>query len=200
VKLAEPTTVLTDYFLAAETILLAILLLRDTPSLPVRLWAFSFFFLAVAAIAGGTYHGFIHTFHSSMSQRIWKITLYAIGIATFLMLVSISLAYFHGLTQKTIVVAAASQFVLYSILMARSDDFRFVIYNYGAAMIFILVVSTFVSNQWFIGGVVISFAGAAVQRSGIQLYKNFNFNDIYHLIQMVGMYFFYRGGKLLQPN
>jgi len=81
-----------------------------------------------------------------------------------------------------------------------SNDFRYVIYNYVPAMIAILLMAIFHKNFWLVGAVMISFAGAAIQRSGVQLHKHFNFNDIYHLVQMVAMYFFYRGGKILQSG
>jgi hypothetical protein len=46
-------------------------------------------------------------------------------------------------------------------------------------------------------GILISFGAAAVQRSGFKLARHFNHNDIYHVIQLIGLYFFYRGALLL---
>jgi hypothetical protein len=53
------------------------------------------------------------------------------------------------------------------------------------------------SAGFILTAVLLSFAGAGIQSSNVQLHKNFNHNDIYHVIQMVAMYFFYRAGKLL---
>jgi hypothetical protein len=80
-KIAEPTTTITDYLLAGELVFFGILMFRTMPALPGRLWAFSFFVLAVAAAAGGTYHGFVASMSSFTAQVIWKTTLYPIGIA-----------------------------------------------------------------------------------------------------------------------
>ena len=196
-KLAEPTTTITDYLLAAEIVFLGILLLRMNPFIPVRLWAFSFFVLAIAAAAGGTHHGFIERMSPFTSHVIWKVTLYGIGIATLLMLSATVLAYLSTPWKTIFLVITVIQFVLYVYGMSRSNDFRFVIYNYLPAMIAILCMAAYHRNLWLVGAVLISFAGAAVQRSGVVLHQHLNFNDLYHLIQMAGIYFFYRGGRLL---
>ena len=196
-KLAEPTTTITDYVLAVEIVFLGILLLRMNSSLPVRLWAFSFFVLAVAAAAGGTYHGLIERMSPLTSQRIWKVTLYAVGIATFLMLSATVLAYLAPPWKMILLTITILQFVLYVYVIHGRNDFRYVIYNYVPAMFAILCIAVYHGNLWLVGAVLISFAGAAVQRSGVVLHKHLNFNDLYHFIQMVGMYFFYRGGRIL---
>jgi len=46
-------------------------------------------------------------------------------------------------------------------------------------------------------GIIISFIGAGVQASRLGLHQHFNHNDIYHVIQMIGMGFFYHGATLL---
>ncbi len=193
--MTEPTTTLTDYVLAAECIFLGALLFRSNP-----LWAISFFVLAVAAAAGGTYHGFIGSMSGPTAQVVWKITLYSIGLATLLMLSATLIAYMPDPWKNIFLVITVLQFVVYVLIVSGSNDFRYVIYNYVPATIAILLLAIIHKNFWLVGAVIISFAGAAIQRSGVQLHKHFNFNDIYHLVQMVAMYFFYRGGKLLQSN
>ena len=53
---------------------------------------------------------------------------------------------------------------------------------------------------WVAAGVAVSFAGAVVQQSGFSLHRHFNHNDIFHLIQMAGLYLLYRGGVLLRDR
>ena len=106
------------------------------------------------------------------------------------------LVYTRGIWKPIFLGVTIVQFLCYVYVMWGSNDFRYVIYNYGFAMIAILLMALLFRNFWLAGAVLISFAGAAIQRSGFTLHKNFNFNDIYHVIQMVGMYFFYRGAKL----
>ena len=50
------------------------------------------------------------------------------------------------------------------------------------------------------GGVLVSFMAAAVQVNGVALHDHFTHNDLYHVIQTGGMYFFYRGALLLKDR
>jgi hypothetical protein len=200
VKIAEPTTTITDYILAVETIFFGILLLRDSTTLPVKLWAFSFFILAVAAIAGGTFHGFIGSMEASTSQIVWKFTLYSVGLATLLMLSASAFAFLNQPWRMIILISGVVQFCIYLFLVSRSNDFKFVIYDYVPAMILIVAmawIAKAASAPWLLAAVALSFGGALIQRLEFQLHKHFNYNDIYHVIQMVGMYFFYKAGRLL---
>ena len=52
-------------------------------------------------------------------------------------------------------------------------------------------------HQWLKAGLVASAAGVLIQRIGIGFHEHFNHNDIYHLVQMAGIYFFYRGALSL---
>lgn len=47
------------------------------------------------------------------------------------------------------------------------------------------------------GGVMVNFMAAAVQVNGVALHDHFNHNDLDHVIQMGGMYLFYRGALIL---
>ena len=53
-------------------------------------------------------------------------------------------------------------------------------------------------RRWMIRGITLTLVGLAVQQSGLILHRNLNHNDIYHLIQLGGLYFFYRGASLLK--
>ena len=48
------------------------------------------------------------------------------------------------------------------------------------------------------GGVAVSFAGAAAQMSGFALHRHFNHNDLYHVIQMLGLWLLFRGARGLE--
>jgi hypothetical protein len=90
--------------------------------------------------------------------------------------------------------------------MVNHDDFKYVIYDYTPAMALILILQVIALGRgaggagWIVAGILLSFAGAGVQQSGFSLHRNFNFNDIFHVIQMVAMYFLYRGGALLRDS
>jgi hypothetical protein len=41
--------------------------------------------------------------------------------------------------------------------------------------------------------IAVTVIGLVIQQSGLGLHVHFNHNDIYHIIQMVGLYYLYRG-------
>ena len=77
-RITEPMTLLTDYALGVWALVLALRLFSaaaTTGQFTVRLWAFGLLMTAVAAFAGGTYHGFIQMIPPGAGRVLWKITL-----------------------------------------------------------------------------------------------------------------------------
>lgn len=205
-KVLEPTTAVTDFVLAAETLVFGVLLLRSQPAsteFAIRLWGFAFLATAVAAATGGAFHGFVESLGSA-APAIWKVTVYAVGITSLLMLSSAVIATTSGAVRTALLVLACAQFAVYAWWMISHSDFKYVVYDYAPAMGIILILQAIslargsAGSGWIVGGILLSFAGAGVQRSGFSLHRNFNFNDIYHVIQMVAMYLLYRGGIQLR--
>ncbi len=48
-------------------------------------------------------------------------------------------------------------------------------------------------HRWLERAIFVTVAGLLVQQSGRGLHVHFNHNDIYHIIQMIGIYYLYRG-------
>jgi hypothetical protein len=95
----------------------------------------------------------------------------------------------------------------YAVWMATHDEFRYVIYNYGMTLAVVLLVQIYQgvvrnapSAGWIVAGILVSFLAALVQQSGLALHPSFNHNDLYHVVQMVGMVLLYRGASLLQDR
>jgi Family of unknown function (DUF6962) len=203
--ITEPTTLLTDYLLATECLTLGVLLYkRSENERPILLWSISFFAIGLAAAAGGTYHGFVQSLDVPISSALWKITLYSIGISTFCMLFGMILAALKGKIRTAFLILAAIQFLAFAVLITRSYEYKYVIHDYVPAMAVILALCIYRLNKpyaiWIIAGILISFAAAGIQLSGLTLHKNFNHNDLYHVVQMIAMYLLYRGGTLLGEN
>jgi hypothetical protein len=53
------------------------------------------------------------------------------------------------------------------------------------------------SSKWILAGVAVSIAAGAVQASGFDLYRHFNHNDLYHVIQIAAMLLYSRGARPL---
>ena len=96
--------------------------------------------------------------------------------------------------------ANLAAFLVYAAWMINHDDFLYVIYYYVPAMLLIaaLQVWALLGKQshgagWILAGVVVTLCGAVVQQSGFALHTHFNYNDMFHLIQVVGLLLFFRG-------
>ncbi len=205
--ITEPVTLLTDYILAVETLVLGVLLYQGAKRInekPIALWAFAFFAVALAAVAGGTCHGFVRHLSESVFSALWKITLYSIGISTLFMFLGMTLAALKGTARKILMAVAILQFCVFAFLMAHTDNFTYVVHDYVPAMAVILALCTLRLNRpyaiWIIAGILVSFAAAGIQLSGFRLHKHFNHNDLYHVVQMLAMYLLYCGGKLLSSK
>ncbi len=207
--ITEPATMLTDYVLGGLAVWFAVKLARQSRwriNDPVFLWAASFASLALASFSGGAYHGLTQHLGPIWLATTWKVTLYSIGIVSLFLFAAATIAAFEGPLRKALLVAGFLKFVVYVIWIANHDDFVYAILDYAPAMLYVLVLQALgwrrreESGHWIVAGVLVSFAGAAVQQSGFTLHRHFNHNDLYHVIQMAGVYLLYRGGSLLKDR
>lgn len=135
------------------------------------------------------------------------LTVYAVGLASFFWLTGTLNACIRPSMRRFAMLSPYAQLTLYAIWMATHDDFRFAIYDYAftnlgimALQLYAGVTSRAMSAPWLVGGVLVSFLAATVQVNEIALHHDFNHNDLYHVIQMGGMYLFYRGALALRDR
>ena len=84
--ITEPTTMITDYLLALACAVFAILTLRTGSSHPaVPVWFMAFTTGAIAALLGGTFHGF-RVQLGGKGKGIWEFTLILIGASAAFMI------------------------------------------------------------------------------------------------------------------
>jgi hypothetical protein len=200
----EPMTVLTDVLLAAAAAYFGVKICGVSAA-PVHFYfALSFFLIALGTLTGATIHAIRHTSLVTWVPLLWRITGIAVGTsvtamlaATFYLLLP---ADYADLLRWTVLGLS----IIYAAWIWRDYRFKNVIVFYSICMAFVLgamglsYVSTGSPGSKLIAvGILISFGAAAVQRSGFKLARHFNHNDIYHVIQFVGLYFFYRGALLL---
>jgi hypothetical protein len=180
--LSEPVTTLTDYALAAVCAVLGFRLLDRT-----KFWALAFLSLALAALLGGTWHGFWQ------SDALWKATTLSVGVASFGMAVGSARHTTTGYALRALTVVAAIKWVAYSAWMLAQDDFIWVVLDTGVALLIVGALYLWRFNGWMLAGVAVSVLAAVVQASGVRPHEHFNHNDLYHLIQIAAMLAFYRG-------
>jgi hypothetical protein len=208
--LTEPATMLTDFGLGVFCALFGRRLWRmgkDSAHTSVMYWAVGMGALAVASFAGGTVHGFSLVLGERVLQGLWKGTAFAIGLASCCFLTGTVITSVAQPLRQGLIIAAAVQFACYAAWMAMHDEFRYVVYNYGVTLTVILFVQLYQgivrnapSAGWIAAGILVSFLGAVVQQSGLALHPSFNHNDLYHVVQMVGVALLYRGASLLQDR
>ncbi len=161
-QITEPMTMITDYLLAGQCVFLAISLLRKSRAAgkgAVGLWVLAFLIAALAALAGGTSHGFRLYLGEANWAIVWTVTVWSIGASSVLMLIA-------GLR---------------SALRPETDKQE----------------HRKLGVSWLRKGIIVSAIGIALMVAKVSFHQHFNHNDLYHVIQMVGLWCFYRGAVLL---
>jgi len=190
---SEPITALTDFVLAAVTAFWALLVFRQSDQRASRLFAGALAAAALSTLVGGLYH----TFHGEL---LWKATALAAGLFSFFLGLSVALAFLSPGAARIARIILLAQFCVYAIAALFIDDFWLVIADYGSVMLAILVVCAIrwsnAAARWIAAAILISVAASALQMSSIRV-GPLNHNDVYHVVDVVALYCFYRGGMLL---
>jgi hypothetical protein len=198
-----PDVSLTDFFIALTCLYFALRLMgmqamhHDLRKLFVGL----FLFTALGAGAGGAYHGFFEVETSIWTKISWTTTLLAIGCTAFYVW---HLAVYFLLPQSwrrfTAIFLQLGIFGYAYYVGVVSQNFIVAIIAYLPAVILLLIgllVRLFKTkdSRMFLGvfGLLLTIAAAGVQVERIGLHPQyFNHNALYHLIQIIGLYFIYR--------
>jgi hypothetical protein len=159
---------------------------------------------AIAAVLGAVAHGIDPLVDRALRARIWRASLHAmtlIGVGTIM-----SVAFFaaRGPTRVAILVFAGLKFLWSNVAIARRPEFRVAAADYGGALAVLLAGAVYAwirwsepGASWLVGGVLLSLVAGIVQARRVGLHRHFNHNDLFHLIQLLALYLFYRGGALL---
>jgi len=199
-------TVLTDYALAAVCAGLGFVLLVKRQNQYSRgYWAIAFLALALAAALGGTWHGFpAPVLSRSALFRLWTLTLFFAGVASFGMLAGSAYAAAAGGLRLALVAFAAAKLAGFTLWIQVNQGFIVVILDTGIAMLLVGLLHALdrrnAASRWILSGVGVSLAGAAVQAGGVAPHPDFNHNDLYHVIQAAAMVLYYRGVATMQDR
>jgi len=206
-QIAEPTTMITDYLVAGLSVYFWWRLLIDSGKRQViaeRWWSWAFFATAIGALAGGTSHGFANHLGETGWLILWKTTIYALATASLCLLVAALINTFRPGALRIVLALAWLKFGLYALFMVRENSFDYVIYDYGSTMAVVLLLQMWgwfrhrhPASGWIIAGILVSFAASQIQMSGWSLHPHFNHNDMFHVVQMLGLTLLYRGGLRL---
>ena len=207
-RITEPMTLVTDYLLGALALALAFRLFGAAGTggqLSVRLWGIAFVMTAVAAVTGGTYHGFIEMVPASAGRLLWKITLITTGFGSAALLGAAVLAAAAGTLQWVLLALVVLKLVVFVEVVLTRNNFLLVILDYGSALLAVLLGAIFLrptgltpAAGWLAAGVAVSVVAGIVQAFRLAPHPRFNHNDLFHVIQMGALYLLYRGGLLLR--
>jgi len=209
VPLSEPTTLVSDWVLAAVAVALGVRLYQAAGAGPgrraQRLWAAGFLAGAAAALAGGAVHGFAAALTPLAHDVLWKTVLVAIGLAGSLILAGAVLATLAGGWQTAFLAGAAGQLALYVALVSVSNDVRLAVGNGAVTILALLTLAPTTASRhprrlgWILLALGLTAAGLVVQRSGLAA-GILNHNDICHVLQTAALWPFYRAGLLLHDQ
>lgn len=205
--ITEPMTMLTDYVVAIETLFFAIFLFgisHRQRKTSVRLWGIGFIIFSVAAILGGTYHGFAYYLGESGRKDFWQGMIYLLSFSSFFMLSGTIISSIPKRFHKICLALIAFKSMIYLSFAANQDSFLYILVDYLSAIIAILVIQAWIAYRYkkqsavlISGGIIILLVAAGVQQSRFITFENFNYNDLSHIISMVAFYFLYKGSRLL---
>jgi hypothetical protein len=197
--ITEPMTMATDYLLAMVLFILGVTLVRRDDRY-ARWWAMTFFATGLAAVVGGTWHGFKEVIPVGVMASVGKVTLVAVGLASVGMWNAASHAAFQSqLWRRRFQVAGWLKFGVLCAWLTTHNNFSSVIFDYVPTMLFALVVMVILWRRGVAGcglvtmGLLLSFAAAGVQLSGFTIHPHFNHNDLYHVIQLIAFVIMWRG-------
>lgn len=86
--ITEPTTMLTDYLLTLACLCFSYKLLVEAirrKQDSIRLWGIGFLVVAVAALIGGSFHGFADLLDEGTLKAMWNLTVFLMGLTGGLM-------------------------------------------------------------------------------------------------------------------
>lgn len=203
----EPVTVLTNVILGLAAFVFASRLAYHSAvegSASGGLMAAALLATAFAAFLGAMAHGIDPVTEPALRARFWHGALYTTGFISAATLASVALFATTGGLRAAILAFAAVKLVVYLVRVARRPEFRVAAADYGGALAVLFAAAVFGALRWrmsgaswLIGAVLVSLAAGVAQARRIGFHRHFNHNDFYHVIQLVALYAFYRGGALL---
>jgi uncharacterized protein DUF6962 len=195
----------TDYVLALAGFVAALWLWRRARGPAGRWWACALAATGVAAVLGGTSHGYAPVLGKETHGLVWRLTYASAGVANFCMGYGIALAALPERARRPALALLLVRLVAVVAALVALAEFRYVLYDYAITLALLLALAAWRSARgrpgavWVTAGVVVSAMGAAVQLARVGQGRAFNHNDLFHVLQAIGLGLYARGGRMLDP-
>ena len=208
----EPIILFTDLLLAAVAGWLAWRLRRGlaTDNRAAWWWANALGFIALAAVVGGLYHAhaanpfaLIPRFSAPLDWSWWIVTLLLTCSVSLAMDFSLLHLAFPAGLRPAWRAAVVVKFTAFGIAAIIHPYFWVAITSYGLSLIAWTVAALLRRGPWsgwMLAGIGLSLAAALVQLKRSGIFAHLEDNDLYHLIQAIALYGFYRAGRLFAPK
>jgi hypothetical protein len=191
---------LTDLALGAVAGVFAWSLHRALPgNRAARWWSRALGLIAVAAVVGGFFHASAARFAAPVQSTWWVLTLLlSCGVS-----LAMDLSLLHTVLPTGLQVvwraAVAVKFAAFALVAIVEAQFWVAIASYASSLLLwtaAALAHARVWRGWMLAGIGLSVVAAIVQMQGWNLSVQLDHNDLYHLIQAVALYGFYRAGRL----
>ncbi|MEE2876332.1 MAG: hypothetical protein VX822_00920 [Candidatus Neomarinimicrobiota bacterium] len=163
----------------------------------------SFYTVAGGSVAGAIFHGFRHHFAEANHQRIWKVALMGIGLTLFFNLMAAVAAVSSPVNYQLWRWVLAAGLALFALQTVKFHGFGHSVKFLSIG--FVVTVVAFGLFAWrqpaagpvymFLGSLVTVVAGG-LWATGWSLHEKFNHNDLFHMIQLAGLWLLYQGALL----
>jgi hypothetical protein len=208
--MTEPDVALTDYALAIECALLAWLLPRrgdaavdqGTGPAAAPLGWFRLFFASIglAALLGGTYHGFLRDTPGLLRDAVWKGTLLTIGVTALAgWMIGAALQASRAVARLSARLAWTALGTEAVVVLFFQQNFLVAVLAYLPAVLFLLAVlclrcARHPSRAALLGpiGLSLSLVASALQQARVGIHPAyFNHNTLYHALQGMALLLLY---------
>ncbi|HEY0972294.1 MAG TPA: hypothetical protein VGE02_15095 [Gemmatimonadales bacterium] len=200
----EPVTTITDYAITLVAGWLALRLADAAGSAPAWLLVGALGAVAVAALLGGTEHGFGRRMAEWPRRLMWRLTMQLALVSCILLLAAVVVAYAPAGSRPWLLGAAVVKTLAFAHFAWWRAEYRWVVYDSLVTFAAIAAIAWWAwltgrapAAPWMLAGVAVSVLAGVVQRTGFAPHRHFNHNDLYHVAQIAAAYLFYRGGMVI---
>lgn len=201
----EQTTAATDFVMTLLAIWAAFIIRRagtKTSPIKARIWFWVFVLLAIGALFGAIAHGF--KMDEKTNSLLWQPLFLSLGLAVSMFAAGAIFDLKKGSVPKiAIPLLLALGFGFYLVTVFIPGSFLVFILYEAVVMIFALVAYLVLALKkklsgawWMVGGIFVTIIAAAIQATEtlhFTLIWEFDYNGIFHLVQMVGIFILVNG-------
>jgi hypothetical protein len=197
----EVVTMATDYLLAATAFAAAMWLWKTAAGAPGRWWAVAFLASGVAAVLGGTSHGYAPVLDKQTHGIVWRLTYVTVGVANFCILYGAARAALPRPFLRGALALLLLRLLAVATALVLLAQMRHVIYDYTITLVGLIGLAALRGGRgrpgagWVMAGVAVSLVGAVFQVGRIGEGRVFNHNDVFHVLQAIGIALYARGGR-----